>query len=311
MQKFFSLFFAVTLFILTMSGCGPSLSPTATPIPPTATPLPPTETSTSAPTDTPVPPTETSLPSTETPVPAPTATPVPPTPTVTPLPPTVTPMPVATVEYSIETVSFTTEDDLKLVGTLFLSEGDIAVVLTHMAGDNDQQNWIPFAKQIASRGITALTFDFRCYGSSDCGGRESGAILLSWDVEAGIDFLREQGFQRIVCIGASKGGRGCVNVAFDEALAGLVIVAGTGSSHPDRQNLDDFVSPDMPKLFIVSENDHIADRALGMTRLYESAPEPKIFKVFSGTAHGTELFRTEHGKAFREILLNFLEGIRS
>jgi len=240
-----------------------------------------------------------------------------PTPTATPLPtvaPTATPPPAPTVQFSTETVSFTTEDDIELAGTLFLSEGegDTAVVLAHMAGENDQESWKPFAKKIARRGITALTFDFRCYGQSDCrGSGESGAILLSRDLGAAIGFLREQGFQRIVCIGASMGGRGCVNVAFDEELAGLVIVAGTGSSHPDRQNLEDFVSPDMPKLFIVSENDHIAERTPAMTRLYESAPEPKIFKTFSGAAHGTELFDSKHGKALRTTILNFLEDIRS
>jgi len=294
-----------TLMILTLAvlvGCAAPPSPAATPVPPTATPSPPTETPVSKATPTA---TATSIPPTETPVSEAT-----PTATATPLP-TVIPTPVPLVEYSTETVSFTTEDSLKLVGNLFLSEGDIAVVLTHMAGENDQQNWIPFAKQIAARGFTALTFDFRCYGQSDCGGSESGDILLSRDVGAAIGFLRERGFQRIVCIGASKGGRGCVNVAFDKELVGLVIVSGTGSYHPDRQNLADFVSPDMPKLFIVSENDPIADRTLEMTRLYESALEPKVFKIFPGTAHGTELFSSKYGQGFREMLLDFLEGIRS
>ena len=292
------------LMILTLAvlaGCTTPPSPAATPVPPTVTSPPPTETPTPTATATPIPPTETSTP---------TATPLPPTATATPLP-TVTPTPVPTVEYSTETVSFTTEDDLKLFGTLFLSERDIAVVLTHMAGENDQQNWIPFAKQIANRGFTALTFDFRCYGQSDCGGSESGDILLSRDVGAAIGFLREHGFQRIVCMGASKGGRGCVNAAFDEELVGLVIVSGTGSYHPDRQNLEDFVSPDMAKLFIVSEDDPTADRTFEMTRLYESAPEPKMFKIFPGTAHGTELFSSKYGQGFRETLLDFLEGIRS
>jgi hypothetical protein len=65
------------------------------------------------------------------------------------------------------------------------------------------------------------------------------------------------------------------------------------------------------ELFIVSENDHVVDRTLAMTRLHESSPEPKTFKTFAGSAHGTELFDTEHGDEFRETLLNFLEGIRS
>jgi pimeloyl-ACP methyl ester carboxylesterase len=107
------------------------------------------------------------------------------------------------------------------------------------------------------------------------------------------------------------GGRGCINVAFDKELEGLVIVAGTGSSDPDRQHLGDFISPDMPKLFIVSENDYITERMATMTRLYENAPEPKAFKIFPGKAHGTELFSTQYGQEFRETLFGFLEEIRS
>jgi pimeloyl-ACP methyl ester carboxylesterase len=225
--------------------------------------------------------------------------------------PTITPTPAPTVEYSTRTVSFTTEDEFDLYGNLFLSEGDTAVVFAHMAGgDNDQQNWIPFAEYIARRGFTSLTFDFRCYGESGCGGRDSGSILISRDIGAAINFLREHGFERIVCIGASMGGRACINAAFENELVGLVIVAGTGSSDPDRKNLDDFVSPDMPKLFIVSEDDHIADRTLSMTRLFESAPEPKTFKTYPGIAHGTELFDSTYKQAFRQTLFDFLKGIR-
>ena len=240
-----------------------------------------------------------------------TATPTPAPPTPTPLP-TATPTPVPIVEYSTEAVSITTEDDIELQGTLFLSEGNTAVVFAHMAGgDNDQQNWVPFAKQIARRGFTALTFDFRCYGESGCGGSGSGSVLLSRDVGAAIDFLRKQGFERIICIGASMGGRGCVTVAFDKELDGIIIVSGTGSGDPDRQNLNDFVNPEMSKLFIVSENDHIPDRTNAMILLYDGAPEPKIFKTFPGIAHGTELFSTQYGGELRELIFEFLEEIRS
>jgi hypothetical protein len=79
-------FFAATLLVLTVSGCGTSPSSIATSVPPTATSLPPTETppstETPPPTDTPIPPTVT---------PTPTVTPIPPT--RTPMPPTPTPLP--------------------------------------------------------------------------------------------------------------------------------------------------------------------------------------------------------------------------
>jgi len=237
-----------------------------------------------------------------------TSTPEPPTPTP---PPTITRTPVPIVEYETETVSFTTEDEYELEGILFLSEGDTAVVFAHMAGgDNDQQNWVPFAKKSASRGFTSLTFNFRCYGNSECGGKGSGHILTSRDIGAAVNFLRSKGFKRIVCIGASMGGRACVNAAFDQELVGLVIVSGTGSSDPDKQDLKNIISPEMKKLFIVSEDDHIAGRTLAMTLLYDSAPEPKTFKLFSGSAHGTEIIDSKDRQEFLDMLFDFLEAVR-
>ena len=236
-----------------------------------------------------------------------TSTPEPPT--LTP-PPTITRTPVPIVEYDTETVSFMTEDLYTLEGILYLTEGDTAVVFAHMAGDNDQQNWVPFAKKAASRGFTSLTFNFRCYGNSECGGKDSGSVLISRDIGAAINFLRSKGFERIVCIGASMGGRACVNAAFEQELVGLVIVSGTGSSDPDRQDLAYIVSPEMQKLFIVSKNDHTTDRTLTMTNLSENAPEPKTFKLFSGSAHGTELFDSPNSLEFRDMLYDFLEDIR-
>jgi hypothetical protein len=47
------------------------------------------------------------------------------------------------------------------------------------------------------------------------------------------------------------------------------------------------------------------------TNLYEQSPEPKQIKIFPGTVHGTELFETEYGSEFTELLVNFLEKVRT
>lgn len=140
----------------------------------------------------------------------------------------------------------------------------------------------------------------RCYGESDCrGGTEPGWVTLSRDMQAAINFLRDKGFKHIVCAGASMGGRACVTVAFDEELAGLISVSGTASDDPEKKDLNNMVNPGMPKLFVVSESDPTVNRVDDMTRLYESAPDPKEFHAFPGTAHGTEFFKTQYGGALR------------
>jgi dienelactone hydrolase len=246
----------------------------------------------------------------------PTDTPLPtdtPEPTITPTP-TITRPPLEQFDASMQTVTIRTEDNVALAGTYFEStrEGDVAVVMTHMGGDYDQQSWLPFAEQVAQHGTTALTFDFRCAGQSECAaGLESGSVLASRDISAAIDFLRQKGYPHVVCLGASAGGRGCVTVAFEEELAGLVILAGTRSSDPERQNLEDFVSPGMPKLFILSEKDATKNVHTEMDLLYENAPEPKTFRLYPGSAHGTELFNSQYAVGLREVVYYFLEDIRA
>jgi len=233
-------------------------------------------------------------------------------PTVTPTPqPQNSPTPEPVYSYDTETISLTTEDGLTLSGNFFHTEGDIAVLFVHMAGPNDQNNWIPFANEVAQRGFSALTFDLRCFGESDCrGGTEPGWVTLNRDMRAAIEFLRAKGFNRIVCAGASMGGRACVTVAFDEALAGLIIISGTSSDDPEKKDLNNILNPDMPKLFIVSESDPTVNRTADMTSLYKSAPDPKAFQTFPGTAHGTEFFKSQYGGVVSRLMYDFLYALR-
>jgi dienelactone hydrolase len=235
-----------------------------------------------------------------------------PEPTSSPtLKPTVNPTPEPVYAYDTETVSITTEDDLTLSGNYFHTKGETAVLFVHMAGPNDQKNWIPFAEKVAQRGFSAFTFDLRCFGESECrGGTEPGWVTLSRDMQAAIDFLRARDFKNIVCVGASMGGRACVTVAFDEELAGLIIVSGTASDDPDKKDLNNMINPEMPKLFVVSESDPTVNRTADMTRLYENAPEPKVFQTFPGTAHGTEFFKSKYGGVLSRLIYDFLYNIR-
>ncbi len=277
------------LVLLLLSGCSAPASGLA--LPPTAT---------SAPTPMPaLPPT---LVFTPTPIPTlpPTSTP-PPTPAS---PPTAIPAP--TQVFQVEEISLTTSDNVKLAANLFSGQGKVGVVLAHM-GIADQRSWKSFARTIAGQGFTAITFDFRCYGQSDCSGGTGDT--LATDVRAAVEFLRKRGLEHIVCMGASMGGQACMSAALDEELAGLVVIASPAAVRPDKHFPEDLVSPAMPKLFIVADNDRYYDLTLEIPALYESAPAPKELKTFASSVHGTELFRTEYGNEFRELLVNFLKKL--
>ena len=204
-------------------------------------------------------------------------------------------------------VTFTTEDGVQLSGTVF-GQGTTAVVLAHML-PTDQTSWQPFAQVLAERGFTALTFDFRGYGQS---GGSKDYDSLDKDARAAVAFLRDHGFQRIVCIGASMGGLACGKVSHEPGLVGLVIISAPrdmrsvgASLKVTRSDLADLA---YPKLFIASREDRpISGDVRGM---YGWASDPKELEVFDGFAHGTDLFDTEHAEEFRELLLNFLAGVQ-
>ncbi len=242
----------------------------------------------------------------------PVATPIPPTAPPTPLPTpsatlTLTPVSMPTITYPVTTekISLTTKDNIRLAATLFVGGQDAAVVLAHM-GIDDQTSWQAFAKTVAGRGFTALTFDFRCFGESDCSKLGTSEHLHAEDMRAAIEFLRSRGLERIVCMGASLGGTICLNAALEENLAGLVVIASVGPTNLYKQYPKDLVNPGMPKLFIVTEKDRYAQVVSGTRFLYTSSPEPKTLKTFPGRVHGTELFNTDYRGEFRDMLVNFM-----
>ena len=232
--------------------------------------------------------------------------------TATPLP-TDTPTPEPILPFTVEEVHFDTEDDLTLEGYLYLGEErNTGIVFAHMAGPNDQENWMPFAETLAGKGFSSLTFNFRCYGESECASStEESYLILSRDINRAVDFMHEQGFEDVICIGASMGGRACTETAFDRDLVGLVFVSGVGSRDPAKQDPNDMMNPDIPKLFIVSESDPTMNGEMLKTfkAFYEAAPEPKELQTFVGTVHGTELLETRKRDELSDMIINFIEGM--
>jgi len=233
------------------------------------------------------------------------------------IPSSLTPKPSATPsptpEISGIEVNFTTEDGKKLAGTLFEPGlADIAVVLAHQGTTGtDQKSWQPFAKEISGRGFSSLTFDFRGRGDSE------GPFVVSEivkDLDAAVNFLHQQGYERIVCIGASMGGSACLATALDNNYEGLGVIASPRKlSATVGIRVSEFPMLTMPKLFVCAEKDQVAGMPSGLARetvaMYDASPHPKQIAIIPGTEHGTFMFAGEFGDEFREVLLNFLDGL--
>lgn len=212
--------------------------------------------------------------------------------------------------YPVESIKFITTDGITLAGTLF-GEGDTAVTLAHQGNYGiDQASWFPFAHLLAERGYAALTFDFRGMGQSE------GKLVyrnLPLDIDAAVHFLQDQGYSRIVCMGASMGGTSCLRTAQDYSFAGLVIIAsvmnidmGTDSLFVTQSDLGNLAQE---KLFVTAAHDHSLIVS-NIKMMHELSPDPKDLLIIQGRfEHGTDLFTSDAEEELSNALLQFLETI--
>ena len=215
---------------------------------------------------------------------------------------TQTTLPSSTPEVRIELIKFTTQDNIELAGTLF-GEGELAVILAHMGmPGTDQRSWQPFARLLAERGYTALTFDFR--GRGDSGGQLEQS-LLPYDMQAAIQLLTDRGYQRIACIGASMGGTTCMRAALEHDLAGLGVIAGVlDLGKPNQISISEIQDLKLPKLLVYGAYE-MPMVMKDMESLIELSPEPKLIQVYPTAEHGTAIFDTQYGGQLTEALNPF------
>ncbi len=195
-------------------------------------------------------------------------------------------------------ITFTTSDGLMLEGTVF-GTGNDAVVLGAMGG-SDMETWFPFAEVLADEGYTALAYNMRGHGGSE------GPQLLyqvGVDAQAAVDFIRQSGARRVFYFGASVNGVAAMAVGAENDLAGVVDLSGPLGVSMALDAVELAPRVEEPKLFIVAEGDGPIPGML--QAVFDAAPEPKDMVVYTGDAHGTDLFGT-HGDELTELLLDFV-----
>jgi dienelactone hydrolase len=253
---------------------------------------------------------------TATPVAAPTTRPVP----KIELPPTlaITPVESAFAEgnstaaplddiIATHAVTFETPHGTTLTGELYGS-GKTAVVFSVMG--NCKPGWRKFAWLTAAQGLMALTYPWR--GCREPGFADEHELQKFVDDARGaINFVREQGAEKIILVGASLGGLASAKLAIESGASGIVVVASPpGISEWGFEIQPVELDTDIPKLFITAEHDATVP-ASATRQLYDLAAGPKEWQIYSGYEHGTDLFETEHGEAMQLRILRFILGLSS
>jgi len=182
-------------------------------------------------------------------------------------------------------INFQTPDQEEFSGTLY-GQGQTAIILANMSIGGEKQ-WDPFVAAVDKEKFATVTFNYQDINNV---GQDIGLVL---------DHLKEEGFERVICIGASLGTRACSSIAREPEIVGLVLIAG--SVHHAS-----VAEAAYPKLFISGALDRWAfDIQTG----YEQAAEPRKLILFEDNrAHGTDLFRSEDGGQFLALLIDFVNS---
>jgi len=199
-------------------------------------------------------------------------------------------------------ILFQSTDGVTLSAHRFGS-GSNWVILAHMF-PADQTSWFSFADSLGASGWTALTFDFRGYGSS-AGERDISRI--DRDLAGAVHYARRSGARRIVIIGASMGGTAALKVSASEPVDGVVAlsppVAFLGLTSEEA-----LPSVRAPKFFLVSK-DEMNVSVESVRRQYKAAPEPKRMEVVPGAAHGSRMLEGKAGKSIQGEIIGFVRSI--
>jgi len=178
------------------------------------------------------------------------------------------------------------EASRNLTGTLY-GEGKTAILLANMS-IGGQAQWSPFLAAVDPEKFTTVTFDYR----SSNGAEQDTRIVL--------ERLREKGYARIICIGASLGVTACSRLAGEPEIVGMVLIAG-------RMIRGSLAELTYPKLFIAGALDPITP---DIGRGYEQSAEPKELVLFEANrAHGTDLFSSKDGDHVLAVLIDFVNSL--
>jgi pimeloyl-ACP methyl ester carboxylesterase len=138
------------------------------------------------------------------------------------------------------------------------------------------------APRLAAEGYLVLAYDNRGDGESGEGATTDRVL----DVHAAIEFVRSRGADRVVLLGASRGGALSLEAATQVPVNAVV----TLSAPPPNDGPAAVAAVSAPSLYVNSENDEFADSTQEM---FDAANDPKDLHIYPGSDHGTALFRSQ------------------
>jgi fermentation-respiration switch protein FrsA (DUF1100 family) len=197
-----------------------------------------------------------------------------------------------------EDVTVTTDDGrIQLTGWFIPSAHSRATILLNHGNGGNISHRLEKINILHALDLDVLAYDYRGYGRSTGRPSEDG---LYQDAQAMYDYLKNEkkvSPQKIISYGESLGGAVAIDLAVKRGPGAIIVESGFTSIHDMAKKIfgvapsflihakydsvDKIRTIQIPKLIMHSPDDEVVPFSQGR-RLFENAPEPKIFVELQG-----------------------------
>jgi hypothetical protein len=188
-----------------------------------------------------------------------------------------------------EQVAIPVVEDNETFNATVTGNGEIGVILADTFGYNPLR-WLPLIEALeGNEHLRMVTFAYRDEDATP-----------NQDTRAVFDYLRTEGIDKIICVGAGYGSRGCGYLQNEPEIIGMVLMV---IDQPAK------IEGDFPKLFLTADTDSVIPAAVTQ-RVYEQSTVPKEFKSYAAGVHGPALFaKDDVGPQVLADITSFINGI--
>lgn len=247
------------------------------------------------------------------------------------------PRKIENLPYAAESVSFETEDGLKIAGSYAPSKNGATIVLIHGFGGSRKQ-LESLGKRLIDQGYGLLSYDTRAHGESEGSvtGYGDKEVL---DLRAALDFLDARGVdrKRIGAYGFSIGAFTLARAAAHEERLRSIILASVPTSARDlamdsdgggvrgwvsgqvRMLVDEAIGTSAYGLEILDIMPYISPRPIlilggeqdpavpprRLREVFAAAKEPKALVIFEGAGHGD--YQEKNKERFESLVLDHFQ----
>jgi dienelactone hydrolase len=176
-----------------------------------------------------------------------------------------------------------------------LGHGRLAIVFA-----NDSRNqactWLPFARELADRGMQVALFEYASVGNPD-------------EVRATAAALRRNGARRVIAVGASVGARSVIELAA-KASPGVDAVVSLSAERQISLRYRDILPAArhvrLPSLYVGSREDGYTSFGKETIQLHDATPaSTNELLLVPGDDHGVDLLAGRNGGRVRSAVLRF------